>query len=338
MHPAEAPPLTIARTILGPQRLEFDLRSASGQPAPSQNQISRSGLPLLLFGDPSSSTTVSSLLQSQSDSAKCAILVECSIEFSQTWALPSLRLSSPDKRYWLITSKNDQLLSEFAERLMASQRFFEILDGVKGEYETPVRNWFAEALKPGWRCIDVGSHIGILSCEMAKWVGPTGRVFSFDAFEQNASDVNFNAAFLGVADRVQARWFAVTDGTESSVSLFSGRHHWSAEWNLRGIDVEGKASETQITVPARSLDGLFPSEHIDFVKIDVEGAASGVIKGMRSLLTRCQPLLFIEFHGDSEVPGIEELRQRGYVLWDLVSRQPIVGNQFSYHMIASRPE
>jgi FkbM family methyltransferase len=49
-----------------------------------------------------------------------------------------------------------------------------------------------------------------------------------------------------------------------------------------------------ITVPLRRLDGLVKKDEVDVIKIDVEGAELGVLRGAQGLITRCRPLVMFE--------------------------------------------
>lgn len=51
-----------------------------------------------------------------------------------------------------------------------------------------------------------------------------------------------------------------------------------------------------VNVRSRTLDALFPSEDIAFVKIDVDGYEAKVLSGAEKLLKRCQPDVFMEFY------------------------------------------
>ena len=330
--------LTTLRGLLGPNRREIDLR-VNGQntiQALCSNAEQLQEVRDIIIGDYASRSLAFELLGSSSSKPRCALVVDCPKNFSENWSYPVLTVPTSDERCTVVAASDVDLLKQFAEGLMASNRLQEILRGAKGAYEIPVQEWFREHIQPGWTCLDVGCHVGILSFALGQCVGPSGHVYSFDAFEQNAKDVNYNAAFLGLEKQVKAQWCAITDGSSETVRLFSGRHQWSAEWNLRGVDVEGKKSETSLEVPARSLDGLFPTEKVDFVKIDVEGAATGVIRGMRSILARCAPQLFIEYHGADEDEGMQLLSDQGYTFIDLSSRRPILDGKYSYHVIGTR--
>ncbi len=53
----------------------------------------------------------------------------------------------------------------------------------------------------------------------------------------------------------------------------------------------------EITVDVQPLDELLPAtQHIDLIKIDVEGAELEVLRGAVATITRCRPLVIFE-HG-----------------------------------------
>lgn len=61
-------------------------------------------------------------------------------------------------------------------------------------------------------------------------------------------------------------------------------------------------------VKATSLDKYFPAgSRLDLVKIDIEGAADSAFTGMRRLMKEARPVLVIEFHGEKEWGGKENI-------------------------------
>jgi FkbM family methyltransferase len=329
-------PLSIVRGLLGPQRHEIDLRSKDNLTSSLVCNKEQDASSLLILADNAARKEVSTLFDSNPSAHRFALVTNCIMETAEDWNFPHIFLNTAHTGTVLITSPEHGLMKDFVEGLMAHQRLLDVLDGAQshGGYEVPVQTWLTQAIQPGWRCIDIGSNVGILTIIMAGQAGTYGRVYAFDAFEQNANDVRHTARYFGVDKYVQSYWYAITDGSTPEVTLYSGRHQWSTEWNLSGVDVDGNPSETSVVVPARSLDQMFPTEMIDFIKIDVEGAANGVVKGMQVLLSRCSPMIFFEYHGDQEQEGVQYLRSIGYQFFDLATKLPIDGRELSYHMFA----
>lgn len=68
-------------------------------------------------------------------------------------------------------------------------------------------------------------------------------------------------------------------------------------------------------VPLYRLDMLIKKlglQRVDVIKIDVEGAGLGVIKGGYETIQRFRPVIFIEVHNKWEVKAIELLINQGY--------------------------
>src|SRR5258708_39724592 len=57
------------------------------------------------------------------------------------------------------------------------------------------------------------------------------------------------------------------------------------------------AGEAPAQARGRRLDAVLESVlHVDLVKLDVEGADLHALRGMKGLLDRCKPVLFVECH------------------------------------------
>lgn len=229
--------------------------------------------------------------------------------------------------------KDEQRLHAFAEHMNAFYRRLEALGPAAHNYEEHVRALLINTIKPGWSVIDVGAHVGAHTIVMAQLVGQQGRVFAFDAHPKNVSDLKLNAVNFGVQDRTTVEWCAVTDGSSSTVIMYHGRNDWSAEWNMRGIDVSGNKTEAAMEVKALSLDTYLPDATVQFVKIDVEGAANGVVRGMKSLIQRNRPTIFMEFHGDGELEALRELVAMGYSMRDASTGAPVTPEMPAYHIL-----
>ncbi len=329
-------PLSIVRGLLGPQRQEIDLRSKSGLMASQSSYSHQDASSLLIIADNAARQEVSTLFDNNPSAHRFALVTNCIMETAEDWNFPHILMNTGSSGALLITSPEHGLMSDFVEGLMAHQRLLEVLQGAQsnGGYEVPVQQWLMQAVQPGWRCVDIGSNVGILTMIMAGQVGQNGKVYAIDAFQQNANDVGHTARYFGLDKQVESHWYAITDGSAPEVTLYSGRHQWSTEWNLGGVDVDGNPSEVAVTVPACSIDQMLPAEHIDFIKIDVEGAANGVVQGMKSLLSRCSPMIFFEYHGDREQEGVQYLRSIGYQFFDLATKLPLDGEELGYHMFA----
>jgi len=194
-----------------------------------------------------------------------------------------------------------------------------------------------EIVEPGWVCADVGALVGGITAVLADRVGSTGKVVAIEAHPENAKALQQHVELLGYADRVEIKNLAVTDGSQPQVWLYRGRQSSSYEWNIRGYDVEGNPTGASLQVPAGSLDNLFPrGARLDFVKIDIEGAAGHAFRGMQRLLQDTRPVLLIEFHDEAEWAERKQLLDSQYELWDLQGHRldPGKDTQRAYHCLA----
>lgn len=180
-------------------------------------------------------------------------------------------------------------------------------------YEPDVQAYIRGLVRPGWTCADVGAHEGIYTRLLAELVGESGRVVAFEAHPENARRLRSS---LGDEHRgrVTVERLAVTDGAEERVTLHPGRGRASQEWNVTGIDLEGRPTPGELNVPAVSLDAYFAEGSLDFVKLDVEGAEALVLRGMRRLLREGRPAIVVEFHTREGWDGRTELLDAGYRL------------------------
>ncbi len=191
------------------------------------------------------------------------------------------------------------------------------------EHEPQVCRALRKLVRPGDVCIDVGANVGLLSIFMAHLTGPTGRVRAFELFAENVAAWKRNVAAAGVDQRATITQVAVSDGSRSQMTLYAGRRRSNAEWNITGIDAEGKAAPAVAQVRAAALDECLRDEpRIDVVKIDVEGAESLVLAGMGRILRQQRPRLLIECHTAANWKACAALTQLGYHLFDL-QQQPL---------------
>ena len=82
---------------------------------------------------------------------------------------------------------------------------------------------------------------------------------------------------------------------------------------------DNHASVGAVDLRASTIDRLFPGLNVRLVKIDTDGFEHAILTGGRSVLTRCRPLIFMEFHvslmrkaGTAPEGTIELLRDLGY--------------------------
>jgi FkbM family methyltransferase len=131
---------------------------------------------------------------------------------------------------------------------------------------------------------DVGANVGYFTAHMAGFVGARGRVY---AFEPNPSLLDglrhLESAAPGVIEVNPLAVLDDGDGTDRTVSFFVNPEHLA--WSSTVSEATSKVEP--IRVPAMSLSEFFHARgvvNVDFIKIDVEGAESQVLLGLRRYL------------------------------------------------------
>jgi FkbM family methyltransferase len=130
-------------------------------------------------------------------------------------------------------------------------------------------------LQPGMTAIDVGAHVGYYSRLFARLVGPQGKIYAFEPHPESFVVLQRNVRRFSQVIPLQ---MAVIDENREVVlhesAVGSGGHSLLA---CRGPHVR------QLPVRGIALDWFLYDQHVDFLKIDVEGVEIEVLQGMREL-------------------------------------------------------
>ena len=140
-------------------------------------------------------------------------------------------------------------------------------------------------LRNGMVYVDVGANIGSHVINAARLVGRTGTVFAFEADPDTFELLMKNIKLNGL-DNVIFQQTCVTEDV-GTVSFY--KHKDSAKSSI--VD---RGEKVAATLPADKLDNLIPANaRIDILKIDVEGAELGVLKGARQIFLDRPPSIVI---------------------------------------------
>jgi len=187
-------------------------------------------------------------------------------------------------------------------------------------YEAHLAAAIDRCLRPGMSFCAVGANVGYHVVRAAHRVGPSGRVFAFEAHPGNAQLVARNVALNGL-DNVLVMAFAVSDrrtllryvaaqGTNGYVEPVDASH-----------SADPDALQASLLLQSICLDDLLTLlAPIDVLQIDVEGSEGRALRGARALLTQCKPTIFSELclgqlSRTSDMTGedyLEGLRALGY--------------------------
>jgi len=137
--------------------------------------------------------------------------------------------------------------------------------------------------------VDVGAHIGSVIDGVRRHSKPSAIV-AIEAIPAKAE------ALRKRFPNVTVHCTAVGD-TEGHVSFFvdSSRSGYSS------LDPQLKnrsSAVTEIIVPIHRLEALVPAANVDLIKIDVEGAELGVLRGSETIISASRPTVMFESGAD----------------------------------------
>jgi FkbM family methyltransferase len=167
------------------------------------------------------------------------------------------------------------------------------LDFITGSTEPPVQRSLARYLKPGDVFYDIGANVGFFSLLAARCVGPQGMVYSFEPVNENTAAIRRNAKLNGL-ENLSVFEVALAEKSGSG-ELFLTK--WDGGSSLSAATIPAAEPIEQRTVRVAALDDLIATEGLrppTLVKIDVEGAEQGVIRGMLKTVARFKPVVLYE--------------------------------------------
>lgn len=153
--------------------------------------------------------------------------------------------------------------------------------------------WPPVDTRPGDVVLDLGGNFGTSALKLARRVGPSGRVYSFEPVFHEPLRRTLDANGIGNA-RVVPR--AVGDRCGEVDFAVTGM----------GIDsrMASDSSPDRRSVPITTIDRFVAEaglERVDFIKSDIEGAEELAIRGARETIERFRPKWTIaSYHTDPE--------------------------------------
>jgi FkbM family methyltransferase len=196
------------------------------------------------------------------------------------------------------------------------------------DYEPSEQELYRAIIQPGETCVELGANLGVFAVLFGHLVGAGGKVYSFEPSPTNVALLRRNLA-LNAITNVEVIEKAASNRAET-VTL-----HLS-QWNCgdNRIYASNLVSDGAVAVEAVALDEFFASkpDHIDFLKIDIQGAELKALQGMEKMLhgNRVARIL-MEFWPYGLVrcgsePGevLKLLRRHGYSLHEITEVGKIV--------------
>lgn len=187
--------------------------------------------------------------------------------------------------------------------------------------------------KRGGVFVDIGANVGLLTLDMMMQAGSKGKVI---AFEPNPATY----CMLNEVVKINNKYSTPITCIQSVLGEATG----TTEFYISNKDYLGVMSAMHsndpdaypIRLPVITLDQYFLEEdHLDFLKIDAEGAELMILKGAGSTLSRFKPVVQVEVHGEfmknmgSDVSTLFDFMiHKGYKIINLVTEREITLEEF----------
>jgi FkbM family methyltransferase len=169
-------------------------------------------------------------------------------------------------------------------------------------FENAERYFVERFLQPEMTVLDIGAHHGFYTLLASKRVGPLGKVISFEPSPREHRALRLHLLLNRCRNVIVERLALGDEDTESDLYVVE---NWGSGCNsLRPPDIPAGTSKLRVRV--RRLDSWLAQRgisRIDFIKLDVEGAELGVLKGAAQFLEmRPRPVILAEVQNIRTLP------------------------------------
>jgi FkbM family methyltransferase len=150
-----------------------------------------------------------------------------------------------------------------------------------------------KVLKPGMVFFDIGAYHGIYSLVAGRRLGAGGRIVAFEPSPRECRRLRLHLRWNGISSTsVEPCAVGSANGDGTFFQVVSGD---TSRNGLRPPD--SKDSVVKIPVKTIGLDQYITDsrlQHVDVVKLDVEGGEMAVLQGAERVLTEVRPIFICE--------------------------------------------
>lgn len=190
-------------------------------------------------------------------------------------------------------------------------------------YEPEIKAVFHAFVRDGCVVLDVGAHVGYFSVLAGGLVGEKGRVHAFEPDPDCFAKLGANTKrYFQIT-----RWNMAVADRVGFVQLHRSPLSTESGW---GSILEAPGEErTRVEVRSTTLDAWLetqPTERVDFVKVDAEGAEYRILAGSQRLFDIRKPIIVFEVNEgclarDARRPSdlFRLIEPHGYGIWSVES-------------------
>lgn len=195
-------------------------------------------------------------------------------------------------------------------RTMTDDPFWFRFELLTGRHESETASQLKQLIKPGMTVLDIGAHVGYYARMASDIVGESGRVIAFEPNPHNHAMLKEN---VGQRKNVTLMQLALAE-EEGTAELYdylmmsaSGSLHYDE--TLRDVQLSTTERDVDFaprlddefeaktyTVRTAPVDGLMAEigvTQVDVVKMDIEGAEMGALRGMKEIIANSPDLALV---------------------------------------------
>ena len=185
---------------------------------------------------------------------------------------------------------------------------------------------------------DVGAHIGLYSVPASTVLDKEGSIYAFEPSSANCAYLDKHKRFNKIKN-IKVLPYLVGERTSEREEFYESKDAdaMNSIFIRKGRDNYRKIFKKQV-----SLDEFCEANSVEpeVLKIDVEGAEIGVLKGAERVFKRFKPVVFLSVHpralsltGQSAEDVLKEIMKLGYSIYEADGRKADVKRHNEYILI-----
>jgi FkbM family methyltransferase len=180
---------------------------------------------------------------------------------------------------------------------------------IYGDWSDGVVKLFRKIVTPGAVVIEAGANVGALTIPLAQIVGDTGRVHAFEPQRDNFACLEANVRrFSNITLWPKALASSPYRISYSKIDL-------EKVCNLGSTEISAHRGEDNSDFTT-TIDELFSSAPVSFIKADVEGMELEILQGAVATIEQRRPILYVEDDREQNSHALRRwLVSRGYRLY-----------------------
>ena len=163
---------------------------------------------------------------------------------------------------------------------------------------------YKKYIKPGSVAYDIGAHIGVIAIQM-KMAG--AEVYAFEPSPNNFPYLNINCSKFNI----KCFDVAVHEKTYQCLTQFK-------DCRTDYIDSSGKKMDSVQHIKYYLLEDFIKEKSLpppNFIKLDIEGMESIVLKTFKFLFESCRPTIYVEIHAQSKTLDNQNYENNPHWVW-----------------------